>query len=214
MLRLPGICVPAILVAQMLFVHWATGNEKRPTLPDAAIFPSELAGWRQFQDGRIEPNTSAELGADRYLYRDYAQASSGMAANLFLAWYASQRGGEKQPHSPKVCLPAAGWIAGAADELTLDTQSGAIRVNRYLIQNGAGHHGVVLYWYQTPRRVTAGELSTKLWLVADALRDKRTDVALVRIFVRSSANGDPAATAIASSFAKSLYPELRNYLPH
>src|SRR5580704_17812599 len=204
MLRFPGICVPAFLVAQVLIVHWATGNENRPTFPAAALFPSELAGWRQFQEQPIEPNVAAELGADTYLNRDYAQASSGTAANLFLAWYASQRGGEKQPHSPKVCLPAAGWIAGAADELTLHTEAGPIQVNRYLIQNGAAH-GVVLYWYQTPRRVTAGEWSAKLWLVADALRDKRTDVALVRIFVRSFAGGDPAATATASSFATGLY---------
>jgi EpsI family protein len=213
MLRLPGICVPAILVAQMLLVHWATGNEKRPTLPDAALFPSELAGWRQFRDEPIEPTIAAELGADLYFDREYTQASSGAAANLFLAWYASQRGGEKQPHSPKVCLPAAGWIAGAADELTLDTEAGPIQVNRYQIQNGVGRHGVVLYWYQTPRRVTAGELNAKLWLVGDALRDKRTDVALVRIFVRSSAGRDPAATAVASSLARNLYPALRNYLP-
>jgi len=204
--------VPAILVAQVLVMHWVTGNEKRPAFPDARLFPAELTGWKQFQEQPIEPNVAAELGADRYLDREYAQASSGTAANLFLAWYASQRGGEKQPHSPKVCLPAAGWIAGAADELTLDTAAGSIQVNRYLIQNGAAR-GVVLYWYQTPRRVTAGEWNAKLWLVADALRDKRTDVALVRIFVRSSAGGDPAATAVASSFAISLYPELRNYLP-
>jgi EpsI family protein len=212
MLKLSGLYVPAFLFAQILLVHWAAGNERRPADPNPASFPLEIGGWKQLQEAPIGRDVASELGADRYVNRDYVQASSGTAANLFLAWYASQRGGEKQPHSPKVCLPAAGWIAGTSDELALDTAAGPIRVNRYLIQNGAAR-GVVLYWYQTPKRVITGEWSAKMWLVSDALHDHRTDVALVRIFVRSSPTGDPAATAAASSLARVLYPALHNYLP-
>ncbi|HME11007.1 MAG TPA: EpsI family protein [Bryobacteraceae bacterium] len=212
MRRIPGLYIPAFLVAQMLIVHWAAGNERAPAPPDLARFPVELAGWKEYHDDPIEARVASELGADLYVNRDYAQASSGTAANLFLAWYRSQRGGEKQPHSPKVCLPAAGWVLVASHELALDTSAGPIRVNRDLIQNGAAR-GVVLYWYQTPRRAIAGEWNAKLWLVADALRDRRTDVALIRIFVRSAAGGDEAATTEASSLARSFYPVLRHYLP-
>jgi len=208
----PGLYIPAILVAQMLLVRWATGNERPPAPPNLARFPNELAGWKEYHDDPIEASVASELGADLYVNRDYAQASSGTAANLFVAWYRSQRGGEKQPHSPKVCLPAAGWVPVAADEMALDTSVGPIRVNRYLIQNGAAH-GVVLYWYQTPWRVIAGEWNAKFWLVAAVLRDRRTDVALVRIFVRSAPGGDEVATERASSLARSSYPLLRDFLP-
>jgi EpsI family protein len=72
---------------------------------------------------------------------------------------------------------------------------------------------VVTYWYQTPRRVVAGEWPAKFWLAADALRDRRTDTALVRIFVWTGKGGDTEATDAAVRFTKSLYPLLRDYLP-
>ena len=97
-------------------------------------------------------------------------------------------------------------------EVTLDTVAGAIAVNRYIVVNH-GQRDVVLYWYQGPRRVTAGEWAAKFWLVADALRDKRTDTALVRVVAQSGDGGDRAATAAATGFAQSLYPVLRENLP-
>ncbi len=71
---------------------------------------------------------------------------------------------------------------------------------------------MVLYWYQTPRRAIAGEWAAKLWLVADALRDRRTDTALVRVVAWPGEGGDAAATAVAMGFARDLYPLLRECL--
>ena len=68
-------------------------------------------------------------------------------------------------------------------------------------------------WYQTPRRVIAGEWAAKLWLVAGALRDKRTDTALVRVIAWPAAGGDQASTTAAIGFARNVYPLLREYLP-
>jgi len=97
-------------------------------------------------------------------------------------------------------------------EVTLGGAAGAIAVNRYVVVN-RGQRIVVLYWYQGPRRVTAGEWESKLWLVADALRYRRTDTALVRVVVQAATGGDQEATAIAIRFAQSVYPLLRETLP-
>jgi EpsI family protein len=96
----------------------------------------------------------------------------------------------------------------ATGEVTLETAAGAISVNRWVIARGK-ERAVVLFWYQRPRRAIAGEWAAKLWLVADALRDKRTDTALVRVVAWTSGRSDEAATADASGFARSLYPLLR-----
>jgi EpsI family protein len=72
---------------------------------------------------------------------------------------------------------------------------------------------VVLYWYQNSRRVIAGEWAAKFFVVADSLRAKRTDTALVRIVTWSTNETDEAATMIAAGFARNLYPSLREYLP-
>ena len=94
----------------------------------------------------------------------------------------------------------------------MSTAGPPITVNRYLVAN-ASDRAVVLYWYQTPRRVIAGEWAAKFWLVLDAVRDKRTDTALVRLVVWSTYAGDETATSTASAFARSLYPVLRQQLP-
>src|SRR5580704_15490912 len=211
------VLVPVFLLAQALLVHWAAGRERIPAPPVLGSFPAALGEWRQLSDDPIAADVAGELRADRLLSRTYcrtsaANSSTGTVVGLLVAWFQSQRAGASQPHSPKVCLPASGWIPAATGEVTLDTAAGAITVNRYIVVNH-GQRDVVLYWYQGPRRVTAGEWAAKFWLVADALRDRRTDTALVRVVAQSGVGGDQAATSAATGFAQSLYPLLRENLP-
>ncbi len=146
------------------------------------------------------------------LSRSYLDVPTGQIASLFVAWFQSQRAGNSQPHSPKVCLPSAGWTPAVTDEVTLHTANGAIQVNRYIVVN-RGQRVVVLYWYQGPHRVTAGEWASKLWLVADAIRDRRSDTALVRVVMQPNGSDDRTATGAATGFAEKLYPLLRTMLP-
>jgi EpsI family protein len=163
------------------------------------------------------------LRADRLLSRTYVQRTAASAsangmdvpAGLLVAWFRSQRAGASQPHSPKVCLPAAGWTPESTGELNISTAAGRITVNRYVVASRY-ERAVILYWYQTSRRATAGEWASKFWLVSDAIRDHRTDTALVRIVVESGAgaqDSDQRATQTAVDFTRSLYPLLREQLP-
>ena len=111
-----------------------------------------------------------------------------------------------------MCLPGTGWIPEATGEVTLDTPQGAITVNRYLVAKGR-ERAAVLFWYQRPRRVVAGEWAAKLWLVADSIRDKRTDTSLVRVILWETAGDDNAAILAATNLARSFYLSLREYLP-
>lgn len=206
------ILAPLFLAAQALAVYWAAGNERPPAAPDLSSFPVEVSGWKQIREDPIAADVQAELRADRILSRSYVDPPTGTVANLFIAWFQSQRAGASQPHSPKVCLPGAGWTPEIIGEMTLETAAGPITVNRYIVAKGQ-ERSVVLYWYQTPRRVVAGELAAKLWLMSDALRDKRTDTALVRVVLWSARGRDDQATAAATGFARSLYPLLRERLP-
>jgi EpsI family protein len=206
------IFVPLFLLAQALLVHWAAGRERAPAPPALRNFPSGFGEWRQLSEDPIAAEVAGELRADQILSRTYMSTSASPVCSLFVAWFQSQRAGASQPHSPKVCLPASGWIPAVTGEVTLDTAAGAITVNRYIVVNH-GQRDVVLYWYQGWRRVTAGEWAAKFWLVADALRDHRTDTALVRVVAQSGDGGDQAATAAATGFARSLYPLLRENLP-
>jgi EpsI family protein len=204
--------VPVFLAGQGLVVYWSAGTEHPPPLPALSQFPADFAGWRELREDPIDPDVVNTLKADRLLSRTYNDRA-GESAEFLVAWFQSQRAGASQPHSPKVCLPASGWTSESTSELTIETAAGAITVNRYVVASRS-ERAVILYWYQTSRRAMAGEWASKLWLVADAIRDRRTDTALVRIVVDSQPGGVDRATGTAAGFARSVYPLLREELPH
>jgi EpsI family protein len=208
--------VPAFLVGQALLVHMAAGTEHPPAVPDLSAFPSHFAGWAELGEDRIDPDVANTLRADRLLSRSYQSDSAALPVGLLVAWFQSQRAGSSQPHSPKVCLPASGWEPQSTGEMTIRTAAGPITVNRYVVANRE-QRAVVLYWYQTSRGAVAGEWASKFWVVAGALRDRRSDTALVRLVVNSSPEDrerqDHLATVAAADFASGAYPLLQARLP-
>jgi EpsI family protein len=206
------VLVPLFLLAQAPMVHWAVGHERAPEPPVLQKFPQQLGDWKQLRDEPVALDVGVALQADRILNRAYLDASTGRVASLFVGWFQSERGGRTQPHSPKWCLPASGWTPVAANDVNLNTAAGTITVNRYIVAKQR-QRIVVLYWYQGPSRVTAGEWETKFWQTMDALRSKRTDTAVVRVVVLSDEKSDQAATAVATDFGQRLYPLLRKNLP-
>jgi EpsI family protein len=204
--------VPVFLAAQVLLIHAAASREHPPAPPLLSRFPVEFDRWKVFREDPIAADIAGELRADAVLSQTYVETPAGSLASLFVAWFRTQPGSVR--HSPKVCLPAWGWTPEAIGEITLDTAAGAITVNRYLVAKG-GQRAVVLYWYQTPRRVIADDwaLATKLWLVADSFRDRRSDTALVRVIAWPPDGRYESATPVAIGFARKLYPLLREYLP-
>lgn len=202
--------VPIFLTAQGLLVYWSAGTEHPPAPPPLAQFPTRFGGWTELQEDPIDRDVAATLRADRLLARTYSEGAAEPVGFL-VAWFQSQRAGASQPHSPKVCLPASGWTPAATGEMTIATAAGPITVNRYVVASRA-ERAVVLYWYQSARRATAGEWASKFWLVADAVRDRRSDTALVRIVVEDESGGDEQATLTATRFARAVYPLLRKQL--
>jgi len=208
-----GVLIPLFLAVQMLLVGLAVNGEHPPAIPASDGFPRAFGQWRLFRADPIEDEVAKELRADRLVSQTYIESSAHSFSSLLVAWFQTQQGGARQPHSPKVCLPSGGWTPRIVDKITIETAAGAITVNRYVVDKNT-QSAVVLYWYQTPRRVVAGEWSAKFWVAADALRDRRTDTALVRVTTWPKATGDDnAATSVAAEFAGRLYPALREYLP-
>jgi EpsI family protein len=208
--------VPGFLIAQAVLVHISVGTERPPAPPALSHFPSQFSDWTELREDPIDPDTVNTLRADRLLSRTYQSRRAAPPVSLMVAWFQSQRAGASQPHSPKVCLPGSGWEPEDTGEMSIATVAGPITVNRYVVAN-RGERAVVLYWYQTSRGAVAGEWASKFWVVAGALRDRRTDTALVRLVVESSqgdrAREDQLATVAAADFARGVYPLLRARLP-
>lgn len=206
-MRSLAIAGPALLMIQAIFVHFVSSSERPPVPPNLKNFPSSFANWQTLSEDPIAEDVQQTLHADRLLSRTYTNNLQN--PGLLIAWFQSQRSGLSQPHSPQVCLPASGWIPEIKDEVSL----GPISVNRMIVTNH-GQRDVVLYWYQMQNRAIEGEWAAKLWTVASAVRDRRTDTALIRIVVYSAGNNVAQASATAVQFGRDLYPMiLKNFPP-
>ena len=87
-----------------------------------------------------------------------------------------------------------------------------VTVNEYIVQQGTDRD-LVLYWYQTRGRIVASEYWAKFWLVADGVRHRSTDGAMIRIWTTAE-DGEESAEARATEFARRIYPQVSEFLPH
>jgi len=198
-----------MLSAQTAAVSWLSVAERPPAMANLSAFPVKLETWTKSGEDAIDPASLEQLGADRTLSWNYLDSRTGKLANVFVAWFQSQRGGATQPHSPRVCLPGNGWTSEDLPSVSVVTPGGAaIPVNRLLVSK-ADRRAIVYYWYQTPRRVVASEWAAKLWLIPDSIRDRRTDTSLVRVTVWES---NPQ-NEVAADFSGRVSAVLRGLLP-
>ena len=115
-------------------------------------------------------------------------------------------------HSPKNCLPGAGWDPIYAGYVAIPFETRQITVNEYVIQKDLDKQ-MVWYWYQGRGRIIASEYSGKFWMVIDAITHNRTDGALVRL-VTPLNDGELNARSRLTAFAQSLFPHLDAIIPN
>jgi EpsI family protein len=153
------------------------------------------------------------LAASDLLNRVYIDPQAGEALSLFVAYYDSQRQGGAI-HSPRNCLPGAGWsiMQAEAVPIALPGSPEPAKVNRVLIQKGMDKQ-VVLYWYQSQGRVVASEYAAKMCLLWDAATKNRTDGAIVRVTISVKDGNEEAAMGRVKEFLNQAYPTLRELIP-
>lgn len=203
----------AVLALQGVLLYAVSRPEFVPEVPPLSSFPLGFGSWHMVQEGFVDEETKTVLQADDLLTRTYTRPGDRAPANLFIASFRSQRTG-KAPHSPKNCLPGAGWVESAAGIMPISLADGKqIEVNRYVVSKG-NSRSVVMYWYQSRDRSVASEYRAKVFVVLDSMRYNRTDTALVRVVVPVAGIDDEGATATASTFVRDFYPQLRTALPN
>jgi EpsI family protein len=133
--------------------------------------------------------------------------------DLFIAYFPTQRAGDTI-HSPKNCLPGAGWspIQNGRVQLSLPGIR-PFNANRYIIAKGSDRQ-MVLYWYLAHDRAVASEYWAKIYLVTDAMRMNRSDGSLIRITTPLLPGEDPnLAQNRLVSFASLVVPGIDKYIP-
>ena len=183
------------------------------------VVPVEIGGYIG-EDLALSDAEAQVAGFSNYLFRVYEEETEATPEvgddvapwfSIYVGFYESQAQGTTI-HSPKNCLPGAGWEALSSEPHTFQLDGRPLTVNRYLLQNG-GERAVVLYWYQGRGRIAHDEYMVKFHLLRDAAFSRRSDEALVRIVVPVDAMGEDAATEVAVQAARVLAPSLELALP-
>jgi EpsI family protein len=174
------VLAAALLAGTAIFLHARAGNEVFPTRQSLAALPEKLGPWTG-TNIEISQEVRDILGNGEFVQRVYQYPSDDQPpVDLFMAYFTSQRAGDTI-HSPKHCLPGAGWLPLESKRVSIAPAGRApFVVNRYIVGRGVDRQ-LVLYWYWAHERAVASEYLAKFYLVADSIRMNRSDGALVRV---------------------------------
>ena len=125
----------------------------------------------------MDERTAGVLDADATLSRRYWRRD-GTEVWLFVAYFAEQQV-NSQIHSPRNCLPGAGWNVASLEQETLDLggrpqPASRLRMRRQQVQQD------VVYWFRTQGGTVSGEYALKWDLVKNSLAGRPTNAAFIR----------------------------------
>lgn len=211
--------VPAILLGIGSLIAMSAERQEFARLDRPLnTLPIALAGVTGIERPLTEDERQV-VGVSDYIFRIF-QMDSLRAFSVYIGYYESQVTG-KTIHSPRNCLPGAGWQIVESGNVQLARDGNAATVNRYIIANG-NQQALVLYWYQGRGRVAHSEYAVKWDLLRDAATKGRTEEALVRVLVPiPPGRGDLSdwqgrleiAEDLATQVANELLPSVERALP-
>jgi EpsI family protein len=214
--------VPAAILAAGLGLLGLTHDQERlnPARPISGILDT-VPGYTH-EKIVVDTNSQRVAGMDEYVNRVY-QRDTVQAFSLYVGYYTYQTQG-KSIHSPRNCLPGAGWEPVESSTLPIAGAPGigSRNMNKYILAN-KGSYAAVYYWYQGRGRIENNEYTVKYNLMRDAALYGRTEEALVRLVIPLSTQKDRTpehirrevqrSDSIATSLAPRLAREVASALP-
>jgi EpsI family protein len=190
--------VPGILLMIGCLMLFSTRSQKK--VPLVGSLQSVLPEWTGYtvKEQTVSPEEQKVAGMSNYVARMYVRDST-VAFTTYVGYYDRQTQGQTM-HSPRNCLPGAGWEILRAESSTVTAAGASHTVNKYQLKNGATQ-ALVLYWYQGRGRIVASEYAVKWNLLRDAALKGHTEEALVRIVVFIPRAGQLREAELERAFA-------------
>ncbi len=196
----------ALLLCLAVFVSYGRGLPVVPEAKKLALFPGRLGGWVMKGEVIFDAPVLRVLRPSDYLMRVYADGR-GESIELYVGFHDGGPG-SGPIHSPRNCLPGAGWELMNSRDMDLPTPAGSVRMVRAVYAKGA-ERSLFYYWYQVRGDSLTSDFALKLAELKGMLLERRRDAAFIRLHLRENAGADAAV----SDFLKAAYPELRRFLP-
>jgi EpsI family protein len=176
-------------------------------------------GYR-FTDQTVGDEERRVAGMSSYVARVYWRVSVPVFTTYVGSFERQALG--RTIHSPRNCLPGAGWEVLTPGVRSVNTDGATHELNHYVLKNGK-LTAIVYYWYQGRGRVVAGEYQVKWNLLRDAALLGHTEEALVRLIIpvgkgtmfpaASAENKFAEANAFGDSLAARMILDVARALP-
>lgn len=188
-------------------------KENIPTRKSFSEFPVNIESW-QSQRKSMELKFINALKFEDYLLANFASEEG--ALEFYIAYYESQRKGESA-HSPRSCLPGAGWRISGRENIPVnymqDDVSRSINVSRMLVQQGDARY-LMYFWFKQRDRHITNEYLVKWYLFWDGFTRNRTDGALIRVmYPVPKGSKVEHADEVVKSFLSNALPIVTEYVP-
>ena len=205
-----SITIVVILVLTAILTSVFSRSERIRPNKSFDLFPVEIGEWKGVKEN-LDQKVYNILGVEDYILGNY-QNQNGNRINLYVGFYQSQKEGDLI-HSPKNCMPGAGWNIIKTDQKPIVFHKGQkpSKVTRLLLQKG-GEKQIVLYWFHSRGRIIASEYMQKIWLVIDSMTKQRTDGSFVRL-ISPIITSEETTDKILTEFAREIKPILDEYIP-
>lgn len=200
------------MIAGMLFLNFINHSEKIPLHKPFSSFPKQIGPWSG-KESRFDQKIYDILGVDDSILCHY-KTPDNQRAELYIGYYQSQREGDII-HSPKNCMPGAGWKIIKTSLVKIKTSSRPVEksdVIKLTLQNGTQKQ-IMLYWFQSRGRIISSEYMQKIYLVIDSITKRRTDGSFVRLLTPVKNNNEEKALKVLIDFAEEIMPVLTQYIP-
>jgi EpsI family protein len=199
----------AVLTVAAPLPTYLTQQEAMPLRRPLGELAYTVGGWRG-RDLPVSDRVGEVLGTKDILVREYINAG-GQSVGIYVSFFPRQQRGEIS-HSPRNCLPGAGWQPLRARRVPYPLAGGGdAQINEVLYER-EGRRQLVFYWFRERDRILASEYRVKWYLLWDAVTRRRTDGALLRVSAPVAGSEERTRQACID-FMRSALPPLNESFP-
>ncbi len=202
----------AVMTVTFIYLSYYKPPDAIPLRRSFNEFPQDVGLWKQADMHELDDKTKDILKVHDYLYREYE--NNNEKVTLYVGYYGAHVKGE-EIHSPKVCMPAGGWLKLSEKTRRINVDiagSGRIKLVEAVYEKNRNKM-VFLYWYQIYDKHVTNEFLIKPGIIMNTLRYRRPDSAFIRISTIVGSGSIEQAIVNAEGFLKDVVPVIYTYLP-
>lgn len=206
-----GLIVASLLMlVTFAYLKMMSHGEDMPPLKPFSDFPKQIGEWKG-KEQYFSQEVYDAVGVDDSTLVSFNNLKN-QSIQLYIGYYRSQRKGDLI-HSPKHCMPGAGWEITQSSIEPVTLSSGHTMNIIKLNLEKQDQTMVVLYWFHSRGRIINSEYKQKVYLVLDSIFRNRTDGSFVRLISTVHNERPEDTTKRMKQFIDQLIPILNEYLP-